>query len=129
VLTIATRLTECTPTQDNSVERITGSVHVVNEENFTHFEFNVTTVKDRVHLEQNLAVISASCDGDRLTVGFNCSDAASAFIATLNPGSTVITVLKEWGCGSGSGIQKVAFDPMINISVSGTQVRGCCRVL
>jgi hypothetical protein len=109
--------------QDNTLERISGRVNVVTSDNYTNFHFNVTTVKDRVHLEQNLAVVSVSCDGNRLTVGFNGTDAASSFASTLNAGSTVITLLKEWGCGSSSGVQKVAWDPMINMSESGTQVR------
>lgn len=107
--------------QDPSVERFEGSFHVETPSHHTHYDYVVETVKDRVHLEEVMAIDAVTCHGDRLTIAFNASTEATAFAATLNPGRTVITILAAWrGCGAKSIIKKVATNA--NIQISGTDV-------
>jgi hypothetical protein len=108
--------------QDDSVERYRGSTHQTSGKNFTHFDFDVVAVKDRVHLEQNLAITAVSCTTTGLTVAFNSTTEAAAFATTLHANSTVITVVKEWGCRSGAGVKKVAIAPAVTISANGLEV-------
>jgi hypothetical protein len=95
--------------QDNTVERFSGSMHVETPNHHTHYDFVVDAVKDRVHLEKNLAINAVSCTGDKLHVEFNSTSHAATFSASLTAGSTVITILNTWrGCGGKSIIVKVA---------------------
>eukprot|EP00041_Stephanoeca_diplocostata_P016751 m.331089 g.331089 ORF g.331089 m.331089 type:complete len:616 (+) comp20470_c0_seq1:117-1964(+) len=87
---------------DSSVEQYEASYHVVSGDVFTHLNYSVVVVKDRIHLDQENDVIGVACGNGTLTISL-ADGAALNFTARVNLGSTIITVLKEWGCTS-SGV-------------------------
>ena len=55
-------------------------------------------VKDVHALNGNLAAIAINCTATEIEVTFNSSAAATDFAALLNPNSTFLPILEEWGC-------------------------------
>ena len=84
---------------DPLVEQYSASYHVESGDHFTHFNYTVVAVKDRIHLEQEKDVLGVSCGDGTVTITL-ADGAMSNFTTRVHLGTTIITVLKEWGCSS-----------------------------
>lgn len=87
---------------DSSLERYQASYDIVLGSRYVHLVYDVQVRKDRIHLDQEQDVLDVSCGDGEVNVTMSEGSVAN-FTARVNTGSTIITVLKEWGC-TGSAI-------------------------
>lgn len=91
---------------DDTVEHHSVHVDVVTTQHHTHFHQESDVVKDVHALNGNLAAIAINCTATEIEVTFNSSAAATDFAALLNPNSTFLPILEEWGCTGGAMVRK-----------------------
>ena len=93
---------------DTTVEHHSFHTDMATETHHTHLHYEADVVKDTHMLDGNLAALAVTCNSTGIAVQFNSSAEAATFAATLNPHSTLLPLLAEWGCDGGAAVRRTA---------------------